>query len=462
MAGLHLDPWQQFVLTHALSEDKDGQWAAFEVGVEVARQNGKGGLLEARELAGLFILGEELIIHSAHEFATAIEAFRRLESLIQNTPDLHSQVKPKGYKHSHGEEGIEFKSGQRIRFRTRTKGGTRGFTCDCLILDEAMVIPEAIHGAVLPTVSAVENPQVWYTGSAVDQEVMEHGLVFARVRDRAINGVTDEHGERHNDPSLAYFGWSADAEDPELVGERATDAEQWARANPGLGIRISLEHVAREQRSMDPRTFAVERLGVGDWPAPDEIVPGGIPLDGWLALQDPSSQMVGPVCFAFDVRPDRSAASIGVAGLRADGLSHVEVIEHRPGTGWVGGRLGELTATHEHSSVVYGLSSPAAALVKDGKVDGVVVSGRSTAESAEASGAIFDAVDQGTLRHPGHPGLLAAVKGAAKRPAGSAGEAWTWSRTRSTVDISPLVAVTLALSGLGKAPRRRKRAAASF
>ena len=25
--------------------------------------------------------------------------------------------------------------------------------------------------------------------------------------------------------------------------------------------------MAREQRSMDPRTFAVELLGVGDWPA---------------------------------------------------------------------------------------------------------------------------------------------------------------------------------------------------
>jgi phage terminase large subunit-like protein len=48
MAGLELDPWQQFVIHNALGERPDGKWAAFEVGVEVPRQNGKGGLLEAR------------------------------------------------------------------------------------------------------------------------------------------------------------------------------------------------------------------------------------------------------------------------------------------------------------------------------------------------------------------------------------------------------------------------------
>jgi hypothetical protein len=46
--------------------------------VIVSRQNGKGAILEARELAGLFQFGEELILHSAHEYRTAMEAFRRI------------------------------------------------------------------------------------------------------------------------------------------------------------------------------------------------------------------------------------------------------------------------------------------------------------------------------------------------------------------------------------------------
>ena len=67
-AGLILDDWQRFALECALGEDRDGRWAAFEVGLVVPRQNGKGSILEARELAGLFLFGEQLILHSAHEF----------------------------------------------------------------------------------------------------------------------------------------------------------------------------------------------------------------------------------------------------------------------------------------------------------------------------------------------------------------------------------------------------------
>jgi phage terminase large subunit-like protein len=180
MAGLTLDPWQAFVLEHALGERADGSWAAFEVGMIVPRQNGKGSVLEARELAGLFLLGERLIIHSAHQFDTSLEAFRRLLTLIEGAPELERLVKR--VSRSHGEEGIELMSGQRVRFRTRTKGGGRGFTGDCLILDEAMILPESAHGALLPTLSARENPQVWYAGSAVDQLVHEHGVVLSRPR----------------------------------------------------------------------------------------------------------------------------------------------------------------------------------------------------------------------------------------------------------------------------------------
>jgi hypothetical protein len=42
----------------------------------------------------------------------------------------------------------------------------------------------------------------------------------------------------------------------------------------------------------------------------------------------------------------------------------------------------------------------------------------------------------------GTPELKAALKGASKR---SLGDSWAWARKSSAVDISPLVAVTLAL-----------------
>lgn len=83
-AGLFLDPWQAHVLECMLAL-RDGRWAAFEAAIVVPRQNGKNSILEARELAGLFLLGERLIIHSAHQFDTSLEAFRRILFLIETT-----------------------------------------------------------------------------------------------------------------------------------------------------------------------------------------------------------------------------------------------------------------------------------------------------------------------------------------------------------------------------------------
>jgi hypothetical protein len=435
MAGLELDEWQQLVLTDALGERADGSWAAFEVGVEVPRQNGKGGLLEARELAGLFLLGEQLMVHSAHEFSTAEEALERMAIIIESCAEFSRRVKV--IKRSHGQEGIYLTNGQRLRYRTRTKGGGRGLSADLIVLDEAMHIPEAMLNALFPTLSARKNPQLWYTGSAVDQETMDNGVVFARLRERALEG---------SDPSLAYFGWSPNIEHPDsLTAEQANDPAVWAQANPALGIRITEGYVAAEQRSMSARGFAVERLGVGDWPATDSLGARVISDSQWLALCDRRSVMLDPVCFAFDVTPDRSMAAIGVAGRREDGRIHVEVIAHERGTSWLARRLDELLAAHENVGVVADLSGPAGSMLPAMTLQGIEIQSVSANEHAKASGMFYDAAaEQDSLRHLGSRELAAAVAGAKTRPLG---EAWAWSRKSSAVDISPLVACTLAFWG---------------
>jgi len=164
LAGLTLDPWQQHVLDVGLREREGGNWAAFEVAVNVPRQNGKGGIIEARELAGLFLLGEKLILHSAHEFKTSIVAFRRIEQLIMGCPDLRKRVLR--VRRTTGEEAIELVTGQILRFLARSGGSGRGFTGDCNVLDEAMILGDDAMGALMPTMSAVPNPQIWYLGSA--------------------------------------------------------------------------------------------------------------------------------------------------------------------------------------------------------------------------------------------------------------------------------------------------------
>jgi hypothetical protein len=440
-AGLELDEWQAFVLRESLRRRKDGRWSAFEVGLNVSRQNGKGAILEARELAGLFLLGEGLIVHSAHQFDTSMEAFLRMEQLLEEA-DLIKELRPRaGISRSHGAEGFVTKSGPRLRYRTRTKGGGRGFSCDCLILDEAMVISEMAHGALLPTLSARENPQVWYTGSAVDQLVHEHGVVFTRVRERGIKG---------DDPALAYFEWSvanetadgAEAGPGQVSQAVADDQAAWAQANPALGIRITAEHVGYERRSMDPRTFAVERLGIGDWPRTDHV--GDSPLDwqAWRLLEDELSVLQNPICLAFDVSPDRRA-SIAAAGRNQDGVWHVEIVEDRGGTGWLAARVAELVRSHRPTKVVCDGYGPAASLIPAVEKLDVQVETLTAGEHGQACGQLVDLVEQKALRHLGSTEIATAVRSASTRPLG---DAWAWSRRNSTANISPLVSATLALS----------------
>lgn len=448
--GLVLDPFQELALMDACGVREDGKWAAFEIGVNIPRQNGKGGIIEARELAGVFEFGEQLQMHSAHEFQTATEAMLRMEDLLEADASLSRQVK--SVSRSHGSEGFVFKSGQRIRYRTRTKGGGRGFTGDTLYLDEAMILQEMFVGALLPTLSGRSvqgNPQVWYTGSAVDQLTHEHGIVFARVRERGLAG---------DDPSLVYHEYSASPAvgpdgvqiTPDMLDQDFIRShERWADANPGLGIRISAEHVEKELRAMADRTFCVERLGVGDWPATDGSGSSVIDIESWDALSDGVSSMLDPVGLAFDVAPDRASAAIGGAGSRSDGLAHLEVIDHRRGTGWVVARIVELVERHDPVGVFCDAVGPAASLIPKLEEAGVTVTTVSSTEHAQACGEIYDLVEQRGCRHLGTSELRTAVKGAAKRPLG---DAWAWSRKSSAVDISPLVAVTLAQWGWSTVP----------
>ena len=419
LAGLFLDPWQQHVLDVSLGERPDGKWAAFEVGLVVSRQNGKGGILEARELAGLFVLGERFIIHSAHQFDTSLEAFRRLLGLIEGVPEFDRRIKR--VSRSHGEEGIELHGGQRIRFRTRTGGGGRGFTADGVILDEAMDIPARVQSALLPTLSARPNPQIWYTGSAVDQVSQENGVVFAKIRERGIAG----------DRALAFFDWSADLELASITPAQASDPAHWAAANPALGIRISAEYVENEYASMIPRGFAVERLGVGDWPDTD-TTGRVIPLEAWEKVCG-AHKVDKPVVFAFDVNPKRTHGSIVAVGAGPT----VEVVDYREGTHWLVDRCVELRDKYRATFAV-DRGGPGGSFVEELQRKRVRVVEVDRTDMTRATGAFYDAVMDGTLAVRSDPDLDAAVAGALRR---SAGDAWAWDRKQNH-DISLLVAAT--------------------
>lgn len=441
-AGLELDPWQQHVLMHGLGETEDRMWSAFEVSTVVSRQNGKGAIIEARELAGLFLFGEQLIIHTAHEFKTSAEAFSRVRTLIDNTDDLRRRVRK--VVTSHGSECIELMNGQRLRFLSRTKGSGRGFSCDCLIMDESMILGATSMAALLPTMSARPNPQVWYFGSAGMGEVSTQ---LAMLRKRGMTG---------EDNSLAYFEWSVDIHNEQCLStcdfhRNVSDVEGRTEANPGVGYRITLDYIEREYHALGPAMFARERLGVGDYPDPD-LGDNPISLTQWVALTDVEHKPGSDLVFAVDIPADRSSAVIACYS-EVDGVGHVELVERGVGTDWVIGRLAELKEKWEPPAFVIDGRGPAASLLRG--LEDVGISPpmdpsrprhgdlyvMTTMDMESACGQLVDAVRQTNFRHLGDEVLTAAVSGAATRPIG---DAWVWTRRKSTVDVSSLVAVTMA------------------
>jgi phage terminase large subunit-like protein len=154
-AGLVLDPWQVYALERILAEDEHGRPASFEAALIVPRQNGKGSVLEALSLAWLFLTDAPLILHSAHEFKTAAEGFRRLRTLIGGAPHLASMVGR--ITTAAGNEAIELTTGQRLRYVARSKGSGRGFSADKIILDEAYALSDDEMAALLPTLPSARR-----------------------------------------------------------------------------------------------------------------------------------------------------------------------------------------------------------------------------------------------------------------------------------------------------------------
>jgi hypothetical protein len=431
-AGLLLDDWQAWVLEVALSEQDDGLHSAFEIGLEVGRQNGKGSILEARQLAGLFLLGEQLQVHTAHEFRTTFEHFLRITRLIEDTPDLDRKVLR--IRRGAGEQAIELKTGERLRFIARSSGGGRGFSGDTVYLDEAFAVTEQMMGALIPSLSARPNPQYWLSSSAP----MANSRVLHAMRARAVSGEP---------PRLFYAAW---------CNEPGTDPDDWkaiARANPALGHRITPEFVEAERAAMPLPEFLRERLGIPD-PLYDDTVTRDpkIPADAWAATitLDAVEIHPGEIVLAFDCSPGGEWSSIAIAAGSLD-RPYVELIEHQTGTGWLAGRLVELIQTWRPTAVICDAGGPAGAVV-GGVVHAMRLGGLSAdllhqatfSQMKQACGAFLADVLEGRLRRPPNQGPLdnAAADATDRR----LGESWAWDRRSATVPISPLVAVTLARS----------------
>lgn len=195
-----------------------------------------------------------------------------------------------------------------------------------------------------------------------------------------------------------------------------------------------------ERRAMSARGFAVELLGAGDYPPTDASADVIVSVEDWLALEVPDSVLQDPICLAFDVSPDRQVAIVA-SGLNEQGKLHVEVVAAGAGTGWVESRLVELYRKHEVEQIVCDGYGPSAAIARKADEAGITVVRLDSQQYGIACGMFVDAIGERQLVHLGQDEITSAIRGARARPLV---DRWAWSRTKSSVNIAPLVAATLA------------------
>jgi hypothetical protein len=431
-------PWQRHVADVALELDPDtGLLVYRRVVLTVPRQSGKTTELLATMVHRAQAWKRQRISYTAQ---TRLKARKKWDE--EHVPVLEaSEFRPLfRVTRQIGQEGIRWRNGSIHGLDAPSDEAAHGDTLDLGVIDEAFAQVDArVEQGMAPAMITRPQPQLWVVSTA-GKSKMASPYLWGKV----------EAGRLAVDAGIcsgiAYFEWSAPNDAP--VDDPAT----WWGCMPALGHTVTEAAVRAELQDMDLAEF--RRAYLNQWldETPAEWLVIG--RAAWEALADPHSEITDRPAFAVDMTPDRTWASVGVAGCRADGLRHVEVAEHRRGAAWVVPWLKERVDRADRWSpcaIVIAPSGPAGSLIAEAEAAGLEILKPSITDVAAATGAFYDGtganplVDEPAwLRHLGQPELDLAVAGAVRR---DLGDRWLWSRRGVLVDLSPLPAVTLAAWG---------------
>lgn len=424
--GTPLMPWQQQVADVALEIDPDtGRLAYRTVVLTIPRQCGKTTLLLSVWLQRAISWERQNI---AWTMQTAKDAREKWEDehvpVIEASPLALAIAR---VRKTNGSEAVIFHNGSIQRLMASGTSSGHGKALDLGVVDEAFAQPDdRLEQAMKPAMRTRPQPQMWVVSTAGDaSSTWFHGWCDAG------RATVDEGGGS----SVAYFEWSADPDaDP---GDPAT----WRSCMPALGHTITEAVIADEWDLAQKREDGIagfRRASLNQRTSQRANPP--IPLHLWdrcVAIVDrPDAGTV----WAVDVSPEQASASIAVAWRRPDGVPQVQVVEHREGVGWLADRVSELRARW---SGVWLLDPRGASASQAAGWQGETFT---PAQSKQACAELEAAVRTESFGHFGQPELRSALEGAVKRPSEDGG--WSWARRSTVVDISPLVAVTLAHGGL--------------
>lgn len=453
--GLTLYPWQQWLLIHALELNEDGTYRFRKLVVLVARQNGKSTLLMVLAMWWLFVDSDSfpehlpakdfLVLGTAQNLDLAEESWQRAVALCDPDDVGDEQIAlpvlqelTQRPRRQNGKRALRLKSGAQYQVRAASRKGGRGKAACRIIMDELREQQNwDAWASISKTMNATFNSQLWGISNAGDSR----SVVLLQLRTSLLK--TLDEWERYveaglveveafaatHDVTSGLFEWSA----PE--GCELDDPDAILQANPSIGYGFMTWDMVMSDLANDPESvFRTEVLC--QWVT--AMVDTYIDPRAWQLCADRSSQPIGRLMLGVDTSADRSKSYVAVAGVRADGLVHCEVIMERTGMLWVPAFVAEVAAKQNISTVaIQARGAPATEFIPLLTEQGLTVFEVGGTWLGASAGQLRDKVRDKRLRHLDQPLLNMAVAGGVTR---KLGDIRVWDRVGSVVDIAPLIA----------------------
>jgi phage terminase large subunit-like protein len=428
--GINLMEWQKFVCIHGHKVRPDGRWAHSELGLIMARQQGKSTLMMLRILTGMFVWGEGLQLASAHRLTTSLETFRQIVALMEANPKLEKEVKK--IRWQHGAEEIELFGNRRFVVKAANNAARGLSKPETIHLDELREYKdEDAWSSMRYSMMAAKNPQVWIYSSAGDQ----HSVILNKLRERALVSATT------NDP-IGWFEWSAEPDAPILLPSGEMNWPAFAQANPSLGITI---HPDNLKAVINDPPDIVRTEVLAQWV---DTINSAIDAQKWGLCQvdpiplDPEKE----TWFGLDLSPDRKFGAL-VATQKLPGEKFNLVLLHTWSNDYsindlaVANDIAPYVRKYNVQTVAY--SKRTAQAVASRLVPaGIPITDMDGAIYAESCDRWLGAINSHRLQHGGQDELTQQTLSAAKLPYGDG--SWIIGRRASRVAVCAAVASALA------------------
>lgn len=355
-----------------------------------------------------------------------------------------------GVRLSNGSEAFTVKrSGGRTGVFAPTRKALHGQDADVVGVDELWAFTSldgrALTQAIRPAQLTRPQRQLWLISAGGDSS--SEWLLEWRELGRALTGP---------DQGVAFFEWHPPVT-PVLggTGYQLSDGvdldspQLWAETHPAVGHTVDVEALAEDRATFGADEFHRAYLNVFQTGLEDRVLPRLAWERNTLreAAADPSSWAL---TLAYDVAPESGSASVLLASPGAGHLSGrvaAELIDAGPGSGWVADRVEQLVSQYR-CRVVADSKGASTVVTAELRRRGLVVDECSPGQVAAAADSLLAALLNDRLAVRPEPRLDAAAGAAAKR---QLGDGWAFTRRGSTSDITPVVALSLALAAVSAA-----------